>query len=66
MGKRSDNINHSFDCYLSKVIYLTTCKRFNKQYPGSTTTTFRIRFNNRKSSCNRYGGGQRGICGEHL
>ena len=49
-------------------------RRCNKQYVGSTTTSFRIRFNksfrirfnNHKSSCNRYGGGQRGICGEHL
>ena len=33
---------------------------------GSTITEFRKRFSNRKSSMNRYGKGQRGICGEHL
>ena len=37
-----------------------------EQYVGSTMTSFRIRFNNHKRSCNRYGGGQKGICGEHL
>ena len=33
---------------------------------GSTTTLFRLRFNNHKSSLRRYERGQRGICGEHL
>ena len=52
VDKRSFHINHSFDCDSSEVIYLTTCRRFNKQYVGSTTILFRIRFNNHKSSCN--------------
>ena len=33
---------------------------------GSTTTPFRLRFNNHKSCLRRYERGQRGICGEHL
>ena len=46
--------------------YLIKCKRCGKQYIGSTINTFRIRFNNHKSSLNRYGTGQRNIPGEHL
>ena len=60
---RSFHINHSFDC---GVVYLITCRIFCKQYAGSTTTPFRMRFNNHKSSLIRFGNGQRGICGEHL
>ena len=37
-----------------------------KRCLGSTTTPFRLRFNNHKSSLRRYKRGQRGICGEHL
>ena len=48
------------------MVYLITCKRCAKQYVGSTITDFRKRFNSHKSSMNRYGKGQRGICGEHL
>ena len=59
--KKSFHINHS-----SGVVYLITCKWGAKQYLGSTITEFRKRFNNHKSSMNRYGKGQRGICGEHL
>ena len=33
---------------------------------GSTITTFRMRFNNHRSSLNWYGKRRRGICGEHL
>ena len=51
VAKRSFHIDHSFDCYSSGVTYLITCRRCNKQYVGSTTT-FKIRFNNHKSSCN--------------
>ena len=64
--KRSFHINHSFDCDSQGVVYLITCKRCGKQYVGSTTTPFRLRFNNHKSSLRRYERGQRGICGEHL
>ena len=62
---RSSHINHSFECDSSGVAYLITCK-CSKQYIRSTITPYRIRFNNRKSSLNRFGRGQRGICGEHL
>ena len=48
------------------MVYLITCKTCGKQFVGSTITEFRKRFNNHKSSINRYGKGQRGICGEHL
>ena len=64
--KKSFHINHSFDCDSSGVVYLITCKRCAKQYVGSTITEFRKRFNNHKSSMNRYAKGQRGICGKHL
>ena len=33
---------------------------------GSTITSFRKRFNNHKSSLNRFGNGVRGIAGEYL
>ena len=33
---------------------------------GNTITAFRLRFNNHKSSLNRYGRGQRNIAGQHL
>ena len=55
-----------FDCDLSGVIYLIICKKCSKIYVGSTTTSFRIRFNNNKGSAKRYGTGQRGMPGEHL
>ena len=48
--KRSFYINHSFDCDSQGVVYLITRKRCGKQYVGSTTTPFRLRFHNHKSS----------------
>ena len=33
---------------------------------GSTVTPFRLRFNNHKNSLDRFGRGQREICGQHL
>ena len=62
VDKRSFHINNFFDCDSSGVIYLQiTCRKCNKQYVGSTAKSFRIRFNNHKSSCtNRYRGGQMG------
>lgn len=59
-------INFVFDCDSAGVIYLITCETCRKIYVGSTITPFRKRFNNHKSSLNRYGKGQRGIAGEHL
>ena len=60
------HINHRFNCDSSGVVYLITCKKCEKQYVGNTVTPFRKRFNNHKSSVNRYGKGQREICGKHL
>ena len=54
------------------MIYLISCVKCGKNYLGSTITSFRKRFNNHKSSINRYGRGQRGqrgqrgMAGEHL
>ena len=47
---RSFHINHSFDCNSNGVVYIITCRICCKQYVGSTTTPFRMRFNNHKSS----------------
>ena len=46
----SFHIIHAFDCDSNGVVYLRTCKRYNKQYVGSTITSFRLRFNNHKSA----------------
>ena len=37
-----------------------------KLYVGYTITSFRVRFNNHKSSMRKFGNGNRGICGEHF
>ena len=37
-------------CSSTNVIYLATCIKCNLQYVGSTTTPFKIRFRNHKSS----------------
>ena len=59
-------INFLFDCDSPGVVYLIKCKTCSKIYVGSTITSFRKRFNNHKSSANRFGNGARGIAGEHL
>ena len=61
-------VNHVFDCDSEGVrpIYLITCKKCGLQYVGNTVTTFRLRFNNHKSSMMRYGKGQRGMGGQKL
>ena len=59
-------INYSFDCDSVGVIYLITCKKCANIYVGNTITSFRKRFNNHKSSLNRFGKVARGIAGEHL
>ena len=51
--KRSFYINHSFDCDSQGMVYLMTCERCGKKYVESTTTPFRLRFNNHKSSLRR-------------
>ena len=59
-------INFSFNCKSRNVVYLLTCKMFEKQYIGSTVTKFRSRFNQYESSINLYGKGQRGFMQEPL
>lgn len=45
----SYTINHQLDCNARNVVYLINCKVCGLQYVGSTTTKFRLRFNNHKS-----------------
>ena len=45
----SFTINGGFDCNSRNVVYLINCKVCGFQYVGSTTTKFRLRFNNHKS-----------------
>ena len=63
---RMYNINFSFDCDSVGVVYQILCKTCNKRYIGSTITSFRKRFNNHKSSMNRFQKGQRDVAGAHL
>ena len=56
----------SFNCNGRNVVYLLTCKIWEKQYVGSTVTKFRCRFNQYKSNINLYGKGQRGFMQEPL
>ena len=53
---REYSINYNLDCNSYNVVYLITFKRCNIQYMhvGSTTTTFRTRFNNHKSRVNAH------------
>ena len=53
-------INFSFNCNSENVIYLFTCMICDKQYVGSTTTKFRLRFNQYKSNMTKYLKGQHG------
>ena len=66
LGHRKYAINDEFDCDSNGVVYLIKFKRCARQHVGSTINAFGIRFNNHKSSLNRYGRGQRNIPGEHL
>ena len=45
----SYSINHRLDVNSRNVVYLVSCKVCGLQYVGSTTTKFRLRFNNHKS-----------------
>ena len=64
---RTYYVNHVFDCVRSEgVVYLITCKKCGLRYVGNTVTSFRLRFNNHKSSMMRYGKGQRGLAGQFL
>ncbi|KAJ8037537.1 hypothetical protein HOLleu_18374 [Holothuria leucospilota] len=46
---KSYTINFELNCNSSNVVYLLTCKVCDIQYVGSTSTKFRLRFNNHKS-----------------
>ena len=52
---KSYSINYNLNCNSSYVVYLITCKKCSLQYVGSTTTKFRLRFNNHKSRIRRHG-----------
>ena len=43
-------VRPSLTCSSKNVIYLVSCKRCQLQYIGSTTTEFKVRFRNHKSS----------------
>ena len=45
----SYTVNHRLDCNSRNVVYVISCKVCGLQYVGSTTTKFRLRFNNHKS-----------------
>ena len=46
---KSYSINFDLNCNSTHVVYLLSCKVCGVQYVGSTTTKFRLRFNNHKS-----------------
>ena len=50
-------VNNNFTCDSSGVVYLLRCKVCGKQYVGSTSTSFRARFNNYKSASMKFSGG---------
>ena len=47
-------INYNLNCNTKNVVYLITCRVCGIQYVGSTTTTFRSRFNNHRSRINAH------------
>ena len=47
--KKEYKINFSLDCDSSNVVYLFDCVVCGFQYVGSTSTPFRLRFNNYKA-----------------
>ena len=46
---KSYNVNYELDCNSGNAVYLLSCKVCHAQYIGSTTTKFRLRFNNHKA-----------------
>ena len=48
-GKRY-KIKQTLNCTSNNVVYLITCEKCNLQYVGSTSTQFKVRFRNHKSS----------------
>ena len=47
---RSYKINQNLPCSSKNVVYLASCKKCNLQYVGYTSTEFKVRFRNHKSS----------------
>ena len=54
----SYGIRSTLNCNSKNVIYLNTCKTCKLQYVGSTTTKFRIRFNNYKNGYRKFSSGK--------
>ena len=46
---RKYSINFNLDCNTTNVLYMLECKVCGVQYKGSSSTKFRLRFNNHKS-----------------
>ena len=55
--KKEYKINFSFNCDSSNVVYLFDCVVCGFQYVGSTSTPFRLRFNNYKACYRRFRSG---------
>ena len=47
---RTYKINQNLSCSSKNVVYLASCMKCNLQYVGSTSTEFKVRFRNHKSS----------------
>ena len=47
--KKMHKINHSFDYHDKCLIYLLSCKSYDRQYVGNTTDYFRSKWNKYKS-----------------
>ena len=47
---RTYKINQNLFCSSKNVVYLASCNKCNFQYVGSTSTAFKVRFCNHKSS----------------
>ena len=47
---RTYNINQNLSCSSKNVVYLASCNKCSLQYVGSTSTEFKVRFRNHKSS----------------
>ena len=62
----SFKINHKFNCNDKCLVYLTTCKIFNKQYTGQTTDGFRSRWNNYKSKSRKFDKNEKCMQEEYL
>ena len=47
-------INHSLNCDDECLMYLVTCKQWNKQYKGEITDQLRNRWNNYKDNGRKF------------